>query len=492
MAAINGTSGDDSLDGTSGNDTINGFGGDDTINGQGGSDRLNGGSGNDLVIGGVFNPFIVEGGDVLVGGDGNDTLDGNNHLFAGSDRNVDTLDGGFGNDVFQVDNTGDVLLDCGGVDLVRADTVNWILGAGFENLFLNNGENEGFLTGIGNAGANRMEAGWSVVFDGRGGNDTLLGSTRQDILRGGDGNDLIDGGGFDDQLEGGAGNDTLIGGEIFAVADTMTGGAGADHFDIARGLKIITDFATAADKIRLDGDFFANAGPSGNFAPADERFFAAPGATTAHDGTDRVIYDTATGNLYYDQDGTGSADPFLAATLEGPRPLVARDIEVINGSAPVGGTAGDDLLVGRDGNDTLMGLAGHDTLNGGAGDDWLQGGGWSDKVTGGAGADRFVYAEVGTNQVDRVTDFLSGTDEVVLENGAMAALGEASAWTAGDERFHAAAGATAGHDADDRIIYNLTTGSLYYDGDGSGAGAAQIIATFQGAPGMTATDITVI
>ena len=42
------------------------------------------------------------------------------------------------------------------------------------------------------------------------------------------------------------------------------------------------------------------------------------------------------------------------------------------------------------------------------------------------------------------------------------------------------------------MVYNTSTGSLYYDADGSGAGAAQLIATFQGAPGVVATDIFVI
>ena len=47
-------------------------------------------------------------------------------------------------------------------------------------------------------------------------------------------------------------------------------------------------------------------------------------------------------------------------------------------------------------------------------------------------------------------------------------------------------------DASDRIVYNTTTGQLFYDADGSGAGAAQLIATFQGAPAIAATDITVL
>ena len=38
--------------------------------------------------------------------------------------------------------------------------------------------------------------------------------------------------------------------------------------------------------------------------------------------------------------------------------------------------------------------------------------------------------------------------------------------------FRAAAGATTGADADDRIILNLTNGVLYYDADGNDAGAS--------------------
>jgi hypothetical protein len=33
---------------------------------------------------------------------------------------------------------------------------------------------------------------------------------------------------------------------------------------------------------------------------------------------------------------------------------------------------------------------------------------------------------------------------------------------------------------------------LYYDADGNGAGATQIVSTFQGNPALTATDITII
>jgi len=42
------------------------------------------------------------------------------------------------------------------------------------------------------------------------------------------------------------------------------------------------------------------------------------------------------------------------------------------------------------------------------------------------------------------------------------------------------------------VIYNSSTGSLYYDADGSGSGAAQLIATVQNVPAVAATDIAVI
>ena len=55
-----------------------------------------------------------------------------------------------------------------------------------------------------------------------------------------------------------------------------------------------------------------------------------------------------------------------------------------------------------------------------------------------------------------------------------------------------AAGASAGHDADDRIIYNTSNGNLYYDADGSGGGRAMFVGVLHGAPGLDASDIAII
>lgn len=59
------------------------------------------------------------------------------------------------------------------------------------------------------------------------------------------------------------------------------------------------------------------------------------------------------------------------------------------------------------------------------------------------------------------------------------------------DEFYSAAGATSGNDATDRIIYNETDGSLYYDEDGSGAGAAIKLMVLTDTPTLTATDFYV-
>jgi Ca2+-binding RTX toxin-like protein len=132
------------------------------------------------------------------------------------------------------------------------------------------------------------------------------------------------------------------------------------------------------------------------------------------------------------------------------------------------------MLEGREGNDTLSGMGGNDTL------------------VGGTGSDSFVFASFGAGNVGLVSDFVSGTDKAAFDNSVFTALGADGNFTAGDARFAAGAGFTSGHDASDRIVYNTSTGQLFYDADGSGAGAAQLVATFQGNPAIAATDITVI
>jgi Ca2+-binding RTX toxin-like protein len=161
----------------------------------------------------------------------------------------------------------------------------------------------------------------------------------------------------------------------------------------------------------------------------------------------------------------------------------------LNGS----GNALDNVLTGNDGLNILNAGAGADTLAGGAGNDALRGGAGNDRLSGDAGIDRFDFFEVpGAANADLITDFTSGVDKVRLDNAAHAGIGTLGAFTALDARFFAAAGAAGGADASDRVIYDTTSGQLYYDLDGSGAAGAELIATLQGVPTLAAGDLLVI
>ena len=92
--------------------------------------------------------------------------------------------------------------------------------------------------------------------------------------------------------------------------------------------------------------------------------------------------------------------------------------------------------------------------------------------------------------VDHVTDFATG-DTIKLENAVFIGL---PTGTLAAGALFAAAGATSAHDADDVIVYNTTTGALYYDADGNKAGgvAAVQFAVLDNHPAITNAHIVVV
>ena len=328
-------------------------------------------------------------------------------------------------------------------------------------------------------------------------------------------------------------------------------------------------FVSAEDRIVLDGTVHVSSGPSGRFTAGDARF-AENSSGTAQDSSDRVVYNTGTGELWYDADGNGAGGRQLIATLVGAPTLGASNMEVINGSSggggggsTINGTSGNDTLTGTSGNDTISGFGGNDlilagstggadvidggtgsdsiefkeratsavvvdfvagtisggssgtisftniervvggnfndrlsgngagqTLTGQAGADTLWGAGGIDTLWGGAGADTFIFRETGTGNADLVRDWASGSDKLLLDGAVMSALGATGNFAAGDARFKANSTGTA-TDASDRVIYNTSNGQVWYDADGNGAGARQLIATLQSGATLVASDIAV-
>lgn len=99
-----------------------------------------------------------------------------------------------------------------------------------------------------------------------------------------------------------------------------------------------------------------------------------------------------------------------------------------SGNDTIYGGDGADSLVGNAGNDLIRGGAGADNINAGQGDDIvfgdegddaiLGGTGGADRLTGGLGEDRFGIVNDGT-WVDTITDFISGTDVIVITGADM-------------------------------------------------------------------------
>ena len=163
----------------------------------------------------------------------------------------------------------------------------------------------------------------------------------------------------------------------------------------------------------------------------------------------------------------------------------------ITDTAGWGTTAGDTITL--NGNTAgnfidLTGQAATFVVDGDAGADTIKGGDASDTITLGAGADTVVFNSL--TGTDTVTDYVVVDDSIQLSLAAFAGLAGTGALTAAE--FVSGAGLTDGQDADDRIVYDETSGSLYYDADGNGAGAAILIGIFNGAPVLTVGEFTVV
>ncbi|MFM9935047.1 MAG: hypothetical protein ACKVOL_02485 [Novosphingobium sp.] len=144
---------------------------------------------------------------------------------------------------------------------------------------------------------------------------------------------------------------------------------------------------------------------------------------------------------------------------------------------------------------SCWGQGGADRLNGGPGADQLHGGTGNDRLTGGNDADRFYFhtAPNAKTNHDIVTDFTSGSDTLVFSQNDFIAIGALGKLTA--SAFWSGAGVTSAHDASDRVIYDSTTGALYYDADGSGGVAAAVLVAHLGVsvhPALAAGDLLIV
>jgi VCBS repeat-containing protein len=141
------------------------------------------------------------------------------------------------------------------------------------------------------------------------GDDVLYGLQGDDFMFGAAGDDTLFGQNGSDQLNGGDGNDTLHGGadnDIFVFDAGLNAGTNVDT---------IRDFnASSTDKIHLHDNVFTAFSVGANTTLSGSNFAANNGGI-ATDGNDFILYDTATGSLYYDADGNGGGAKVLFAVI---------------------------------------------------------------------------------------------------------------------------------------------------------------------------------
>lgn len=195
---LNGGNGNDTLMAGAGRDALAGSGGDDLLWGGSGEDALDGGAGNDVLNGRADDDVITAGGgnDTLRGGVGDDRLAGQS--------GDDLMSGGLGDDVLM-----------GG---------------------------EGNDTARGGAGDDWLDGGW--------GDDALSGGAGDDTVDGGAGNDTLNAGTGTDFLNGGAGDDVLR----LTPGTMASGGEGADRFELTQGsaevgAATVSDYDPATDQL---------------------------------------------------------------------------------------------------------------------------------------------------------------------------------------------------------------------------------------------------
>ncbi|WP_341929606.1 S8 family serine peptidase, partial [Methyloversatilis discipulorum] len=380
--AVSGTGNDldNALTGNSGNNVLTGGAGNDWLDGGAGNDTLVGGTGDDTYVVDsvldVINENAAEGSDTVItqgswtlganlenltlagtaaiNGTGNalaNTLTGNssaNTLDGGS--GADTMRGGLGNDIYLVDDIGDVVTENTneGTDLVQS-AISYTLGSNVENLTLTG---TAAINGTGNAL-----------------NNVLTGNSGANVLSGGDGNDVLVGGGGADIMMGGAGHDTYyvdnvgdavteqvaegIDGVFSAITQTL--GANVENLTLT-GTAAINGTGNELDNV-LTGNSAANVLDGG--AGIDTLIGGAGNDTYVVDNSADSIVENANEGTDLVQ---SSASYTLSANVEN---LTLTGTAAINAT----GNSSSNILTGNAGNNVLDGGAGTDTLVGGAGDD---------------------------------------------------------------------------------------------------------------------------
>ncbi|NBZ89921.1 M10 family metallopeptidase C-terminal domain-containing protein [Stagnihabitans tardus] len=463
-----GGDGSDTLTGAAGNDTVQGGLGLDTLDGGTNTDTLdysdkttevvallNGSTFFAVTVGGVIEDQIRNF-ENLIGGSGNDRLvgDGQANLIeagAGNDKmqglgGADTFDGGTGADLVSFS------------DKTLAVSVT-LAGSAFADV------------SVGGTVEDRLRNVEDLT--GGAGNDSLTGDALANLLEGGSGNDLLTGRGGIDTLDGNTGSDTAsFNDKTAAVVVTLNGAVtvvatvGGVADDSLRNIENLVG-GSGNDSLTGDGANNLLAGGSGN-----DTLEGGSGNDTLEGGAGRDQLSGGSGRDVADFSFGAGFD--LVLTLNGAN----------GATAVMDGVQGDELfdiegVIGTGGADSITGDSLGNMLDGSSGNDTLSGGQGLDTLIGSTGADVFVFASTPNDltNFDVISDFTSGTDKIELDFTNFSAI-KAENFVLG----------TSANAVREQVIYDITTGKLFYDADGTGGGAQVLVAVLSTRPGLDLGD----
>ena len=493
------------------------------------------------IVGNLFEnaPTIEDLGDIFIGGNGDDNLQGSDKddIFLPSDGD-DTVLGGNGTDVVFARNGNDTVIGQTGDDVA-------FLGSGDDRFIWNNGDGSDFINGgtgfditevngaadgdafdlrqaEGQAIFNRVNLGLFTLtneeieqfeINGQGGDDLLTvgdltgSEVEKVVFKGGKGNDVLDaresyttleafGGKGDDLLQGGSAEDTFYAGD---GNDIVVGQRGDDTALLGKG----------------DDRFIWNNGDGSDFIKGGQGFDVTQvnGADDAGDEFDlRTVDGQAIFNRFnlglftltneeieqFEINGQGGDDSFTVGDLTGSgvQSVVfsgGDGNDFLNASGTItpitaDGGDGDDILIGGIGDDILIGGDGADLLIGGGGNDILIGGNGSDFFSFDTGA-AFNAADIGTTVIQN----FESADKVVLDTAVFTELTSAVGGGLSASEFAVVNSDEDAALSDALIVYGANTGQLYYNSNGAeaGFGDGSQFATIEGAPTLDANSFVV-
>jgi Ca2+-binding RTX toxin-like protein len=138
----------------------------------------------------------------------------------------------------------------------------------------------------------------------------------------------------------------------------------------------------------------------------------------------------------------------------------------------IDGKGDDDNIWGKDGDDTLAGHGGDDVIKGGADNDKINGGSGADELWGNGGKDSFKFNSLNSEDADTIKDFQVGKDKIALDPIVLTQL--ASGFSEDNLVF-----SNAAVDSDDYVLYDTSTGELWFDADGNGSGDPVLLCTIE-------------